>query len=646
MSNTIDRGNTFHAGICMAGAVSAGAYTAGVMDYLIETLEHWEKAKKLQVVGKLEGIPKHNFVIEVLGGASAGGMTAAIAAVAMQEHFEPIHQQDENNSSITESNTLYNSWVNLREKEGLDMMDLMLSTDDIEKDNVLNSNKEVRAGFNSTFIKDVADFALNKRIKSKYDRPYLAKDFDVFTTITNLRGFSYNVKFETTTGIREHRMKMHRDYAFFKLSDQDDSKDTQPTVQVSNDKSLSTEISENDGRIPINFNFPKGLNTEILKQAAMSTGAFPIGLESRDLSRDRAYIEKNKYLNLMLAGQTANQAKVNYEFLPEGEFLSLNVDGGVINNEPYEITQQLLDDRRRNTIADKNEALNYTPKTSGNEFDTLVLMIDPFPNDDDIEPTTFTPKKAWRNVIPSVISAMRGQLMMKDEQIKRAYLSDDYTRFLIMPVRTKNGKTEKYPIACGSLGGFGGFFSKQFRKHDFYLGRRNCQKFLQQHFTVPQESNNRILAFGYEGLSNWDCTIGNKKYFPLIPDLRVEGDEINGFKIVTPAEENEYTYPKIKLSYLLGLKNKIEKRIKCIINNIQNVAVDNSATTTTWKSRILPRIRKKSWLKRKYDQLITSQVINTYVFLGKLFAKGAVADACIDAIIIDMEKRGLIEDDC
>jgi hypothetical protein len=32
--------------IAMAGAVSAGAYTAGAMDYLLETLDLWEQAKQ------------------------------------------------------------------------------------------------------------------------------------------------------------------------------------------------------------------------------------------------------------------------------------------------------------------------------------------------------------------------------------------------------------------------------------------------------------------------------------------------------------------------------------------------------------------------------------------------------------------------
>jgi hypothetical protein len=36
---------TFHLGINMAGAVSAGAYTAGVLDFLMEALEQWYLAK-------------------------------------------------------------------------------------------------------------------------------------------------------------------------------------------------------------------------------------------------------------------------------------------------------------------------------------------------------------------------------------------------------------------------------------------------------------------------------------------------------------------------------------------------------------------------------------------------------------------------
>ena len=36
----------FHIGITMAGAASAGCYTAGAMDYLFEIFDLWQKAKE------------------------------------------------------------------------------------------------------------------------------------------------------------------------------------------------------------------------------------------------------------------------------------------------------------------------------------------------------------------------------------------------------------------------------------------------------------------------------------------------------------------------------------------------------------------------------------------------------------------------
>ena len=44
---------------------------------------------------------------------------------------------------------------------------------------------------------------------------------------------------------------------------------------------------------------------------------------------------------------------------------------------------------------------------------------------------------------------------------------------------------QRYGIASGLLGGFGGFITRAFRDHDFQLGRRNAQYFLKNFFTLP-----------------------------------------------------------------------------------------------------------------------------------------------------------------
>ena len=90
-------------GINMAGAVSAGAYTAGVLDFLIEALDEWHAAKDSG-----QPVPMHDLSLEVLSGASAGGMCAAIASVQIQEKFDHIKDL----SAVNTTNRFYESWVN------------------------------------------------------------------------------------------------------------------------------------------------------------------------------------------------------------------------------------------------------------------------------------------------------------------------------------------------------------------------------------------------------------------------------------------------------------------------------------------------------------------------------------------------------
>src|ERR1700677_1329943 len=76
---------TFRIAINMAGAISAGAYTAGVLDFLTEALDAWYEAKS-----RKELVPNHDVCIEIFSGASAGGMCAAISAILLQDDFEHI----------------------------------------------------------------------------------------------------------------------------------------------------------------------------------------------------------------------------------------------------------------------------------------------------------------------------------------------------------------------------------------------------------------------------------------------------------------------------------------------------------------------------------------------------------------------------
>jgi hypothetical protein len=82
------------------------------------------------------------------------------------------------------------------------------------------------------------------------------------------------------------------------------------------------------------------------------------------------------------------------------------------------------------------------------------------------------------------VDALKNQARFKPDELELAADENVYSRFMIAPSRDK----ETYPIACGSLGGFGGFLKRDFRSHDYFLGRRNAQKFLQDHFVLPEKN--------------------------------------------------------------------------------------------------------------------------------------------------------------
>src|SRR5258708_33698059 len=85
---------TFKISINMAGAISAGAYTAGVLDFLTEALDAWYAAKRAG-----QDVPIHDISIEAFSGASAGGMCAAISAGPLAEKVLSLPRPTHNNTT-------------------------------------------------------------------------------------------------------------------------------------------------------------------------------------------------------------------------------------------------------------------------------------------------------------------------------------------------------------------------------------------------------------------------------------------------------------------------------------------------------------------------------------------------------------------
>ena len=67
------KAKSYEFALVLGGTVSAGAYTAGVLDYICEALDLWTRAKLAN-----QDVPKHNAVLSTVVGSSGGAINGAI----------------------------------------------------------------------------------------------------------------------------------------------------------------------------------------------------------------------------------------------------------------------------------------------------------------------------------------------------------------------------------------------------------------------------------------------------------------------------------------------------------------------------------------------------------------------------------------
>lgn len=535
----------FQIGLCMAGAVSAGAYTAGVMDYLIEALQDWENRRKDP------NVPQHEVCIPIMGGASAGGMTALLTASTINNPITPVKLPNPGRLMDEHpENKLYNGWVDLT---GNDMFSKMLSTNDVESGKIISL-------LNSKFIDEIANKMICCDASQWINTPDYFKNHNkipvkIFTTLTNLEGFSYYAGMNAAGRKDKYYMSVHNDYACFEVMD-------------------SVATSTGQEWIPLDFR-ENNPYLETAKNAAMATGAFPVGLAPRLLTREAKFVKHIPWLQHVFANSPLENDMVT----------SLNVDGGLINNEPFEKVRYLLNEsvaKERNLPFETPEQKDATCRFLENEnssydrFENTVLMIDPFPS---TQNSDFDFNQDLLNVLPRTFSAMLSQMRSKPSEYRDA-LTADASSFLISPSRKiyKNNVFVKEvfgeeAIACGTLHGFGGFLSKEFRIHDYYLGRYNCEIFLRDHFTVPSSvlESNPIFKDGYQNVPDKEKYRSSKAsetgevYYQIIPVFT----EREGFKI--PVFSSGSNWPVIKEKEIDRFDKPLRKRVEKILLNMMEL---------------------------------------------------------------------------
>ena len=474
----------------MSGAISAGAYTAGVLDFLVEALDAWEDARNGP---DGDAVPNHRVGVKVMSGASAGAITAAIAAIALVDGGGPDGRRKPPGSYVRDGFTyrsylpkLYETWVVkptfvAEDKGATDF----LSLSDVNTPNATDSyaatsrvppsgqpkDRAVVSVLNTRLLDEIARNALKVDYLVKPPRPYVASNLHIYLTLSNLRGVPYKVPFRTG----DYHMISHGDRVHYR-------------VEGVGSWPASSEFANRDKQRPISTTdliAPTGEPTAKWKDyaiCALASSAFPVGLSARQIATTRG----------VLGGHDASD-EYGERLFPEADLLKsrqifpdwcppasagdlywfTTADGGIIDNDPFEYAHFSLKDGK--SMDDLAERIPYDQR----KVDRAVIMISPFPEAKPILPEG-QPGLNIVNLVRSLMPALIDQARFKPSQLALALDEEHGSRYLIGPRRDG----QRYAIASGLLNGFGGFVARSFRDFDFQLGRRNCQWFLQTSFAV------------------------------------------------------------------------------------------------------------------------------------------------------------------
>ncbi len=444
---------TFEIGLVLAGAVSAGAYTAGVLDFLFEALDTWHAAKLADVqagrTGEAATVPHHDVLIRIVAGASAGGMNGAIMAASLGSLYP--HVRASTDAATVAGNPFYAAWVR----------DIDITT--------LLGTQDLKTGFHSVLDCSVLEQIVRARIEfqgqplpaeQKATRGWIANPLPILLTVGNLRGVPYDVRFRAGDPQFGYAMMRHRDHVGFAVPNLGTAAYQRPAPDL-------VELTE-----PRRY----AGAWQALGQAALATGAFPAFLAARPLNRHGA---DYAWRGALYSSATTTAPIFAPPTWPDnavpGQYDYLCVDGGTMDNEPFELARTALAG-----VAGENPP-------QGIAANRAVLLIDPF-----VEPAPPGPETdgSLFDIPLALVNAYKNDARCVPQDFDLILNEDIYSRYLIAPSRSPvDGKAA---LASGGLGGFFGFFSEAYRRHDFLLGRRNCQRFLQTCFTLP--AGNPVFA--------------------------------------------------------------------------------------------------------------------------------------------------------
>jgi hypothetical protein len=200
------------------------------------------------------------------------------------------------------------------------------------------------------------------------------------------------------------------------------------------------------------------------------------------------------------------------------------VDGGLTDNDPFQLAHDYLAIHNpKHTVSQVTGALQNPSDPA--EANCAVLTVAPFPSPDAYQSDfDFDQCSSIAGMLARLANALLSQSRFLGESLTAVLSGSSVSRFVLAPSGPDTDPPQKSALQCSLLGAFGGFFERGFRAHDYQLGRRNCQKFLTDHFRLAE--NNPIIQAGMNKLTPdaramvqgrylWDKD--GQKTIPIIP---------------------------------------------------------------------------------------------------------------------------------
>jgi hypothetical protein len=427
--------NEFEFALVLGGTGAAGAYTAGVVDFLVEALDCFETRFATH----------HAVRLKVLSTTSGGTVNGAILARTIGMALPPARSGQP--AATLAQNVFYDTWVNqLQVSQGL------LATED-----------NPVSGLNGGPIDRAAQKLVSFLGPARPPRRWVPNPLRMVLTIANLRGVPYRM--DLTGG--PECFASYSDFGRFAFDTGNGVRDAQHA-----DEYLVTDAPGSAATTMSWTNF-----AEWAKASAAPPGVFP----ARPLVRlGRHYAFRGLVDYVQQPGDLYQAARlplpVDWASLginsDQDEVRFLAVDGGTTDNEPVLLARHALSGWLRQEPRD------------GVTTRRAILLVDPFSAGFSAGPSASV---RLLSVAGSAIGALRGDALYETADLVLMGDPNVYSRFKVTPRRPNRPAGEKSAAAAAAAATLG-FFCPAFSMHDFFLGRANCQEYLRSTFVLPMEN--------------------------------------------------------------------------------------------------------------------------------------------------------------